>query len=92
MNRNEVAERIRWKWIMVVMGFMNPGFMFPQLVKVWDTRDVQGISLLTLVLLVMLQVAFSLHGFFIRDKTVMWSNGAAALMSLAVTLSTLYLM
>ncbi len=90
MEREAVAVAIHWTWIMFVVGIINPCFMVPQLVKIWKTTETEGISMITLVLLVLLQAAFSIHGFFIRDTTVMWSSGAAACVSLMVIFSTAY--
>lgn len=90
MDREAFAVLVHWPWIMVVVGVINPCFMVPQLIKIWKTSETKGISMITLILLVLLQAAFSIHGFFIRDAVVMWSNGAAACVSLAVVLSTVY--
>ncbi|MFZ2555382.1 MAG: hypothetical protein WAZ27_02735 [Minisyncoccia bacterium] len=90
MTREQLAERIGWSKIIWLVGIANPFFMFPQLVGIWTTGATEGISIITLVMLVILQCGFALHGFFLRDKPLMVSNGAAGLVSLITTLSVLY--
>jgi uncharacterized protein with PQ loop repeat len=90
MDREVFAELIHWTWIMWVFGIINPCFMLPQLIKIWMTSGTEGISMITLILLVSIQVAFALHGFFIRDSAVMWSNAAAAFVSMLVVFSTIH--
>lgn len=90
MEREAVAVFIHWGWIMWVVGIANPCFMLPQLYQLWTTEETKGISMTTLIFLVLLQSAFGVHGFFIRDGMVMWSNVAAACVSLSVVLSTVY--
>ena len=90
MTREEFATRIRWSLITSVIGAVNPFFMIPQLMGIWTTGRTEGISLITLVILVVLQWGFSLHGFFLRDKPLMFSNGAAGLVTVVTTFSVLY--
>ncbi len=90
MDRESFAELIHWTWIIWVFGILNPCFMLPQLIKIWMERETRGISVFTLGLLILIQTAFALHGFFIRDALILWSNTAAALVSTAVALSMLY--
>lgn len=90
MTREQLAEKIRWPVLIWLIGIANPFFMIPQLVGIWTTGETKGISLITLVMLVILQWGFSLHGFFLRDKPLMVSNGAAGFVTLVTTLSVLY--
>lgn len=90
MEREAFAEVIHWTWIIWVFGILNPCFMLPQLIKIWVTEGTQGISMTTLILLISIQAAFALHGFFIRDSMIMWSNIAATFVSTLVALSTIY--
>ncbi len=91
MTREQVAEMIYWGYLVWVAGILNPFMILPQLYKIWSTRDIAGISLGFLFVLVFLQATFGLHGFFIRDQMVMWSNCLAAVTTAVVIMSVLYL-
>ncbi len=91
MTRERFAEIIRWHKIVWVAGIVNPFMILPQLWQIWETRQVADISLSFLFTLVALQAAFSVHGFFIRDKMVNRSNGLAAGTTAIVIASVLYL-
>lgn len=91
MTREKLAEKIHWKFIIWVVGIVNPFFMIPQLWSVWTTHNVSGISVLTLTILFLIQSGFSIHGFFLRDRPLMWSNAAAALVTAITALSVTYL-
>jgi uncharacterized protein with PQ loop repeat len=90
MTREEVAEKIRWKKIIWFVGVLNPFFMAPQLRDIWATGVTDGISILTLIILFSLQVGFSIHGFFIRDGTIMKSGIASSTVTLITIMSVLY--
>jgi uncharacterized protein with PQ loop repeat len=91
MAREQVAERIRWSFIIWVISVINPLMTTPQLWTVWATRETVGLSLGFLSILLFVQAGFSLHGFFTRDRFIMGSNGLAATMTLITMLSALYL-
>lgn len=91
MTREEVASRIGWYRVVWWVGLLNPFMILPQFYKVWSTGQTTDISMGFLLILVFLQAMFSLHGFFIQDSMVRVSNGLAALSTLAVIVSVLYL-
>lgn len=91
MTREQFAKMIRWPFIFWLVGIVNPFFMVPQLVAVWESRLVEGISLLMLVMALGIQAGFGAHGFFKRDRALMWSNAAAALVTFATVASVLYI-
>ena len=41
-------------------------------------------------MLVLIQAAFGLHGFFIRDDILVWSNAVAVIVSSTVLISTVH--
>lgn len=90
MTREQVAQRIRWHSLVWGAGLLNPFMILPQLWQIWKTGDVAAISLPFIFVLLFLQATFSLHGFFTRDKMIMWSNGGAAASTLLVILSVIY--
>ena len=90
MTREAIASLIHWHRLVWVAGIMNPFMILPQLFKIWSTGEVAGISLGFLLILAGLQATFSLHGFFTRDKMIMWSNGLAAASTAMVISLVLY--
>ena len=90
MTREQVAEKIRWPMIISLIGIVN-GFSFlPQLRDVFTTHAVDGISLTTLVTIFVIQVGFSLQGFFKRDRVLMYSNICGACVNALLITSVLY--
>ena len=90
MNRDEVSKKIRWPAIIWLVGIVNPFFMIPQLWTIWNSGHTEGISIITLLILVAIQSGFALHGFFLRDRPLMISNGAAAIVTTLTAISTIY--
>ena len=88
MKREEFAKKIRWPAVISVVGIANPCFMIPQLVVILLSGQTEGLSLLTLIILFLVQMGFAAHGFFLRDPTLMLSNSAASLVTLSTTVST----
>ncbi|HSX40147.1 MAG TPA: hypothetical protein VLF68_00895 [Candidatus Saccharimonadales bacterium] len=90
MNRDKLAKTIHWKKIIWTISIVNPLMILPQLVQLWQTHQTAGLSIGFLIILVLIQAGFAMHGFFTRDRFIMGSNGLAATMSLLTLLSTLY--
>jgi len=88
--REDIARKIHWTYIIWVVSVINPFMTLPQLLKIWQTHQTLGISLLFLSILLFVQSGFSLHGFFARDSFIMSSNGLAAFMTLLTILSVFY--
>ncbi|MFA4975282.1 MAG: SemiSWEET family transporter [Candidatus Paceibacterota bacterium] len=88
--RENIAKKIRWTYIIWIVSVINPFMTLPQLLKIWQTHQTSGISLVFLFILLFVQSGFSLHGFFSRDRFIMGSNGLAALMTLLTILSVLF--
>jgi len=90
MTREEFAERIHWPQIIWVVIIANPLMIVPQWWEIISTGRAQNVSLLFLMVLLGLQWAWSVHGFFIRDNSVFVSNGLAGLSTLVTALTALY--
>ena len=91
MTREAIAQLIFWHQIVWWVGMLNPLMILPQLWRIWETRRTKDISMSFMFVLVFLQAMFSVHGFFIRDPIVMWSNGLAAGSTVVVIISVFYL-
>ncbi len=91
MTREEFALKIRWAIFFKVIGCINTFLMAPQLFTLLSTMKTAGVSLVSIALIVLVQGTFGLHGFFIRDETLMKSNGAACCLSIVTFISAVYL-
>jgi len=89
MTREEVAKRIGWTQIIWFFGIVNIVAMLPQFLQLWLTRKTEGLSLTMFMLILFVQVAYSLQGYFRRDAMLMWTVGIAGGLSAATILSVL---
>lgn len=91
MTREKIAKKIRWDSIIWTAGLVNVGAMLPQLYQIAKTRSVAGLSLGMFVIYFFIQVAFSLQGFFRRDKMLMVCLGLSAVVSATIIGLVLFL-
>jgi len=91
LTREEVTKKIRWDIIIWTAGLVNVGAMLPQLYQIIKTRNVDGLALEMFVIYFVLQVVFSLQGFFQRDKMLMVCLGLSAVVSAIIIGLVLYL-
>ena len=78
MTREAFAEYIHWNWYIGFIGFVNIVSLVPQIRQTIRTRKVNEISLMTFVIIFVIQVSFAIEGFFRNSPTILWSNGIAA--------------
>lgn len=83
MTREQVARKIHWQVIIWLFGFVNVGAMIPQLWELITTRKTEGISLSMFFIYMAVQIAFSLDGYFKRNKTLLVCLGLSAVLSAA---------
>lgn len=81
MTRGDVARKIRWPAIIWTAGIVNVAAMLPQLLKILQTRNIEGLSLSMFVIYLLIQIAFSLEGYFKRNKMLMVCLGLSAVVS-----------
>ena len=81
MTREEVARKIRWPFIIWLAGLTNAVAMLPQIFKIIQTHNVQGLSLSMFVIYFFLQVAFSVEGYFTRNRMLLVCLGLSAVES-----------
>ena len=91
MTREDVARAIHWEVIIWIAGVVNVGAMVPQLYKIIETRNVDGLALPMFVTYLCVQVALSLDGYFKKNKMLMVCLGLSAVVSVTIILSILYL-
>jgi uncharacterized protein with PQ loop repeat len=91
LTREEFAKKIYWDKVMWVVGYANPLIALPQLVKLLRTSDASGVSAMTLFWILGIQIGFSAHGFFKRDKMLFISNAIAATLTGTTTIVALAL-
>jgi uncharacterized protein with PQ loop repeat len=89
MTREQVARRIRWEAIIWTAGLVNVTAMLPQLYQIVTTRNVDGLALPMFVIYFAIQVAFSIEGYFKRNKMLMVCLGLSAIVS-AIIISLIF--
>jgi len=70
---------------------VNVTAMLPQLVRIIRTRDVAGLSLAMFVLYFLVQVAFSIEGFFKKNRMLMVCRGLSTVVSGMIIVLVTYL-
>jgi len=73
MTREEFSQKIGWPTIIWILGLINVGTMLPQLWQIIATHKTEGISLTFFSLACFMQSAYGLHGYFTKDKMLMWT-------------------
>ena len=91
MTRDLIAKRIHWSFIIWLAGLINVTAMLPQLARIIRTRNIQGLSLAMFVLYFLVQVAFSIEGFFKKNRMLMVCMGLSAVVSGTIILLVAYL-
>jgi len=90
MTREQFAKKIRWPFIIWIFGFINVGAMIPQLYKIINTKSVEGLSIEMFIVYSLVQIAFSLNGYFTRDRVLMICLGLSAFIS-TIIISTFFI-
>ena len=91
MKREEVAKAIRWPLIIWIAGLVNVVAMLPQLWKIIQTNNIDGLSLEMFVIYFLIQVAFSLEGYFTRNRMFTVCLGLSALVSGTIISLVMYI-
>jgi uncharacterized protein with PQ loop repeat len=91
MRRAEFAAKIHWEKIIFIFGILNALAVTPQLWQLWETRITEGLSVEMLFIYLSVQLAFTLHGYFIRDRALLYCIGLSAIINTATIASALYL-
>ena len=91
MKREDVAAKIHWAWIIWVVGLVNVGAMLPQLYQLGTTQKTEGLSLGMFWMYFGIQVAFSLEGYFKRNRMLMVCLGLSAVVSAIIIGTVLHL-
>ncbi len=91
MTRDLIAKRIHWSFIIWLAGMVNVTAMLPQLVRIIRTGNIEGLSLAMFVLYFLVQVAFSIEGFFKKNRMLLVRMGLSALVSGTIILLVTYL-
>lgn len=91
MTREQVAMKIRWSFVMWLVGIANVGAMLPQLVRIMQTKNTDGLAIEMFIIYFFIQVAFSLDGYFKKNMVLMVCVGLTAVVNAAVISMVLYL-
>ena len=71
MNREEVENIIRWPFIIWSMGIVNVCAMLPQLLRLVQTQETEGLAIQMFVIYAAVQAAFALEGYFKRSTVLL---------------------
>ena len=91
MTRDLIAKRIHWSFIIWLAGMVNVTAMLPQLVRIIRTHNIASLSLAMFVLYFLVQVAFSIEGFFKKNRMLMVCMGLSAVVSGLIIVLVTYL-
>jgi uncharacterized protein with PQ loop repeat len=91
MTRELIAKRVYWSFIIWLAGMVNVTAMLPQLFRIIRTRNIEGLSLAMFVLYFLVQVAFSIEGFFKKNRMLMVCMGLSAVVSGMIIVLVTYL-
>lgn len=91
MTRDQVAKKIRWTFIIWLAGLVNVCAMLPQLVKILQTKNVEGLAIWMFFIYFGVQVCFSLEGYFKRNTMLMVCLGLSAMVTATIISLVLYL-
>jgi|SaaInlStandDraft_5_1057022.scaffolds.fasta_scaffold205641_1 uncharacterized protein with PQ loop repeat len=90
MDRENLAKKIHWNWIIWTAGFVNIVAMIPQLWKVLETQKTESLSLGMVGTYLVLQIAFALEGYFSRSKVLLVSRALSAVVSVTLIAVVIY--
>lgn len=91
MTREELAKRIHWQSIIWLAGLVNVGAMLPQLIKIIQTKNTEDLALGMFVIYFLVQVAFSIEGYFTKNRMLMVCLGLSSLVSATIISFVFYL-
>ncbi len=71
LTREQLAEKIRWPYIIWGFGILNVAAMLPQLLKLIQTRQTVGLAVEMFIIYGVIQIAFAFDGYFKRNNVLM---------------------
>jgi len=91
MTREEFVKKIHWDVIIWIISFVNAIAMTPQLVQIIKTKNVEGLSLATFIIVVIIQIGFAFEFFFSRKIIMTLLMLVAMLVSCSIISCIVYL-
>ena len=91
VTREEVSRAIYWPRIIWSFGFINIAAMAPQLIQIIRTRETEGLAIGMFFIYLGVQIAFSLEGFFTRNRMLMVCLGLSAMVTTIIIALVTYL-
>lgn len=86
LHNKKSVKRID-KWAMF-MGVLSPLTSLPQLVQILETRNADGVSVLTWVLYIVLAVFWLVYGIAHKEKVIIVNNLGWIILELAIVVLT----
>lgn len=75
--------------LMIVVGLIGPLSLIPQILEIWNSKNIDGISLLSWVLLTLVSFMWMIYGIFHRSKALIVSNLLLIIMNLLIVVGVL---
>ena len=91
MSRELIAKKIGWPFVIWLAGMVNVVAMLPQLDRIVRTHDIAGLSIAMFVLYFLVQVAFSIEGYFKENRMLLVCMGLSAVVSGTIIVLITYL-
>ena len=91
MTREDVARKVHWPFIIWLAGLVNVGAMIPQLIKIIQTKNTDGLAIEMFAIYFLIQVAFSIEGYFTRNRMLMVRLGLSAIVSASIIVLVIYI-
>lgn len=91
MKREEFAKRIHWPVIIFIVSLLNAGSLLPQLYQIIITKNIDGLSLSTFIIVLVVQIGYALEFYFLRKKMLMVFLILAALINSTIITLILFL-
>jgi uncharacterized protein with PQ loop repeat len=74
---------------MMVVGFLSPLALLPQVLNIWSTQSVDGFALLTWIMLAVFNALWALYGYVHKVYPVMFSSAVFSCLQISIVVAIL---
>lgn len=89
MNRDDLANLIKWQWIITAIGILNVSAMIPQLFQLVKNWNANSLALEMFMIYLVVQVGLGLDAFFKRNLPVCICMAISGLISITIIIIVL---
>ncbi|MCB9803141.1 hypothetical protein H6761_04015 [Candidatus Nomurabacteria bacterium] len=90
MTREEFAAKIRWSFIIWIAGLVNVMAMIPQLIRLIQTKQTEGLAIEMFAIYFLIQIAFAFEGYIKRSNVLVVCMTLSALVTTTVIMLIFY--